>query len=355
MTTTITCSRTTRTAPGTNEALANYLFKNAAVSFDAKQYSDALALLLEARDRNPKRSGLSKIVEKVADKLIAQRVDEKNFEAARTYLQLVRDKFPEEKLPAVERWEQRFAAEAQTKLSEAATLKEAEKYREAQAAVRSALAIWPTLGGGREMSSEIQQKFPFVVVGVLSPAALGPLDRLDDWATHRSRRLLERTLCELDGYTTDGGRYRSGLGEIVRDPFGLKLSLVLRDGKSGGAGVLSGLEVSRLLMAMSDRQNPLFRPGWDELFGGVTVKDVYTVDIDLRRAQLRPERILEVALPHIVTGTAGRDRPAVSARADHAGRRSFHRQRFVPWRPQRAATRDRRARIFPTPARRCGL
>ncbi len=65
---------------------------------------------------------------------------------------------------------------------------------------------------------------------------------------------------------------------------------------SAGEAAASGYDVSRRLLAMADPADPAYRPDWARLLDGLSVRDVYRVEIDLREAHPRPEAFLETPI-----------------------------------------------------------
>jgi ABC-type transport system substrate-binding protein len=135
---------------------------------------------------------------------------------------------------------------------------------------------------------------------VTVPAGSFQPERLDDWASRRSGRLLHRTLAEFTGHGSRGGEYRFPLCvEIQQENLGLQLVLHVNPKVpwSDGSGMLTGADVSRHLLAMADPDDKQsYRQDWAELLAAVSVRDGYEVQIDLRRAHVHPEGMLRTVL-----------------------------------------------------------
>ncbi len=283
---------------GLKEAIESFLLREAAATFRAKDYDRSLMGLLELYKRNPHSAALATSFDRVGDRLISQYVDKKAYEQARGVLRLLIDKFPNHSYQKLADWKQRLILEAESHLARAQSHAAAGQFREASRAIGRATNIWPELPGVDEIKARIQHEYPQVVVGVTTAALEQPTSRMDDWASRRTNRLLRRTLVELVGYGSEGGIYLSPLGELSQDVSGRQITIQLNDAIawSSGAGVLTGHDVARKLLALTDRSRIDYDPDWTEVFGGVSVHDIFQVRIDLRRAHVRPEGLLEISV-----------------------------------------------------------
>src|SRR4029079_12246909 len=94
--------------PGLEEAIADYLQRNALALYQSKQHDRALALLLTLYQRNPTYAGLSQAVEAVAGEIIQRYLKEGNYSAARRVLDLWQTQFRGVAAEASAKWQQRF-------------------------------------------------------------------------------------------------------------------------------------------------------------------------------------------------------------------------------------------------------
>ena len=293
--------------PGLAGAVEEYLSNNAAVSFKAGKYDDALSLLLELHKRNPNRKGLTTAINRITDKMIEKHVVKQDYASARDTLTHLTTILPNTLGTATQKWRNRLPQEAKKWLSQARVHFAAGRNREALQAISEVRAIWPDLEGTEELKQQIYSNYSQIIVGVMQPAGNQRTTRLDDWASFRTARLIRRSLFELQGYSTEGGRYGCPYGNVQQDDSGLHLSIDLRQGIRSSANnhTLTGHDLSQKLFTLADPDSRVFRSAWGDIFQSVSVESVYRVRVDLRRPHVRPEALLLGASPE---GDAGGDR-----------------------------------------------
>ena len=287
-------------------SIEDYLYAEAKASASAGHFDAALAILRELHRRNPKRSELEKALGVSTEKLLEKYVGGDDYSSARQLLRNLGEVFPQHAIVA--KWEGRFKEEAGAKLDEARKALDAGELRKAGAAARRLVHVWPTLPEAKELLEQIHQKHPRVVVGVGVPAVACRTEWPDDWASRRSGRLLYRTLCEFTGPGPEGGMYRCPVGQvqIAEGPvqgeriteLGRRLAFEIKPDVriSADGAILTGLHVSRRLLTLADPADPAYRVDWAELLAAVAVRDVFHVDVDLRRTHVRPEAFLQTTL-----------------------------------------------------------
>jgi tetratricopeptide (TPR) repeat protein len=290
--------------PGLPAASEEYLFKQAKAFYGGQQYRGALGVLRELYRRNPQRPKLDAVMGAVTEKLVDQYAAGGDYPSVRAMLRSLAGCYPGH--PLVERWETRLKQEAAGLLSDARAAEQAGDLRKAAAAMRRVALLWPALHGARETAAAVHAKYPRVVVGVCQSAPETPHVRpggdeglLTDWAARRSARLVYRTLAEFAGARENGGQYSCPVGEIKVAGDGRRVSIQLAPGWrwSAGEAALTGYDVARRLLAMTDPADPAYRPAWARLCDGVAVREVQRVDVDLRQAHLRPQAFLQTILP----------------------------------------------------------
>jgi ABC-type transport system substrate-binding protein len=293
--------------PGLEESLQNYLFEEAKHYQRLGQFDHSLALLNELHRRNPQRPELSQALGAATGKLVEQKLTKNDYPSARKLVRSLQQKFPQNAAAAA--WVEQLSAKAREGLAQAQADLAAGKYREAADASRQSMHIWP-LEESRRLLTEAHEKFPRVVVGVTLPGGAYGADPMIDWAARRSARLFNRRLLEFTGYGPQGGEYQCPLGELERPDLGKRMLFRLRPDIpwSDGKGVLTGIDVSRKLLQMADPSHPAFRADWAELFRTVSAGGVYEVDVELRRAHVHPDGLLQTILTpwDAAAETAGR-------------------------------------------------
>ncbi len=289
--------------PGVAQGMEEFLWKEAGASHRDGQYDLALAMLREVYRRNPKRPNLDKALGMATDELIRRYEAEENYSAIRQLLGRLAAWFPDQSVVATRSSE--FGQEAAGLLDAARSAMQKGDLREAARLARRQQHIWPDVSGARELAEAIHQRHPRVVVGVCMPGADATPGHLSDFGSRRSGRLLFRTLTEFAGPSTNGGRYDCPLGTLKIEALESRMSVDLRSGIgwSSGESRLTAYDAARRLLAMADPVDPAYRVDWAELLGTLTVRQVYGLDIQLHRAHVRPDALLQtVVLPYTTPG-----------------------------------------------------
>ena len=313
--------------PGLDAALQEYLYREAGVQQNKKQYRGALALLNELYRRNPQHPNVAKALGAATEKLVEQYVAKKDYASARTLTAALAKRIPQQE--TVVKWNARLRGEAESLLKTSRQAFEAGDFRKADQAGRQIAAIWPGLPGAKELIANINKRYPRIVVGVTMPVDIDSVDKqfgnryaglCSDWPTRRSGRLLHRTLSEYYGTGAEGGVYRCSVGDMKISELDRQITLQIRPGirwsqtvegikpeiSPQDAGELGGADVARRLLAMCDPNESCYWRPWAGLLGGVSVDGVFRVKIELNRTHVRPDAFLQTLLPPY---TAGRFSP----------------------------------------------
>ncbi|MGE3780411.1 MAG: ABC transporter substrate-binding protein, partial [Pirellulaceae bacterium] len=143
------------------------------------------------------------------------------------------------------------------------------------------------------LQADLFGAYPMIFVGVTQPALEHDEQRLDNWGTRRTGRLLHRTLVEFLGAGPEGGQYQLPLGSIDRSEDNRQM--VLRLSNSATRRV-TGYDVSQRLLELASPATPDYQPAWASLLDQIAVKDVFGVEIGLKRPHVLPEALLRVPL-----------------------------------------------------------
>ena len=247
--------------PGVNEALNDYLRRNALALFQSQQLDHSLAVLASLYDRAPNSPGLANAVDAVCGRVIEQHLREQDFAAARAVLDMWRYQFRGLSSASIATWEQRFSTAAQREITEGRKLMADRQFVAARKRIGKARDIWPDSPEARDLLAEIQRLNPSISVGVFETSPQHAVRRLDDWASLRSSRLTQSTLSELDDFSSEGGRYGSPYGKWVIDDSGLRLSLHLAPKTAADSPSRPTADVlARFLLGMADPGHPEYRP-----------------------------------------------------------------------------------------------
>ncbi|NQU20987.1 MAG: hypothetical protein HQ567_06855 [Candidatus Nealsonbacteria bacterium] len=283
-------------APGLGRAMEGFLVAEFRVAIARKQYDRALAMMRELYERNPKYTKLDDALANSTNRVMEDYLAVKNYRAARRLLANLAVWFPNH--PVVAKHQGNLTRETAALLAKAQADARTGKYAEAAENCRQVARIWPALPGARELALSLHLKHPRVTVGVAQQWPGYTSDRMHDWATRRSGRLLCRTLTEFAGAGPDGGTYVCPIGEVSTQELGKRLVFQIKPGARQGSadGALTGYDVASRLLAMAEPDDPGYRGCWAELIYKTSVQDVYRVDVQLHRPHVLPEALLQSPL-----------------------------------------------------------
>lgn len=294
---------------GLKAAYNDFLAAEAEATLKKGRGDAALVLLRQLHQRDPQRAGLEATLAAASEQLIQEQSKAGNFAAARKLLRSYAAWYPKDTL--VERWEDQWKNAAGELLGSAHTAADTGQWRTADTALRRLEQIWPQLAGAKELAQVVQQKYPRLIVGVsASPAGSAPpggssaaspaaADSLWDWRLRQTQRLNFRLLAELAGSGAQGGQYVGPLGDLELDAANHRLLLKMKPDlrASIGEGSLTGYDAAQALAALADPGSAAaYRPDWAGVLGELNVRNVFNVEIALRRYHPRPEAFLQTAV-----------------------------------------------------------
>ncbi len=307
---------------GLDTAYEDALWEEASAWYRKGQYDRTLVVLRTLWERNKDRPQLDQAMGLATEKLVEQYVSAEQYESARALLRELAGCYPQQEV--VIKWEGQFRAQAAALQAHARDALEKNALREASEAARKMLQIWPSLPGAAELAQEIRQKYPRVVVGVTMPgrpeaalpstalahepnaAASSPLSCLSwvpemgDWSARRIRRLLSRQWMELVAPGSEGGQYQSPVGQLRIEELGQCLIFQIRPNILDVHGrELTGYQLAQVLLNLANPRSAAYRPEWADRVVAVEVQDIYTVEVTLRRAHVRPEAFLSLPIPDL--------------------------------------------------------
>ncbi len=284
---------------GLEASYDDYLYEEAKAAGREGRFGNALAMLRELYERNPKRSDLQAALVMTSEKLVEKLVAAEDFAGARLLVRNLQSWFPKE--PAVAKWQTQFQSQASTLLKQAEAALKAGEFRKADEAARRMQQLWPQLPGAKELCASIHGKYGRVVVGVSSTSPVHDPGRIDDWAARRTGHLVHRPVALFAGPGAQGGNYQCPIGKLDLDKSLRKMTLQVAPGLrwSAGTATLTGADVAHRLLAMADPTDAAYQGGWADLLGGLEVREVYNVTITFRHPCVRPEAWLETyVLPY---------------------------------------------------------
>ena len=266
---------------GLKDAVENYLWAQSGTDFSAGRHDAALALLLELHQRNPQRPALAAALERVTLKLVEQRIVGENYRAARGLIRSLTQRYPD-KASVTAPFEQQLREKAAATVTRAREAVAAGKLREAHLTSRQALAICPTIVGGRELVAEIHRQHPVVSIGVTSASG--------QRARRRVSRLIAPGVFELAG--PGEITYRSQLAQIADSEESRQILLRLVT-----PSPVSADELNRALVAAADPAQSSFDPAWGEMLARVEIRSPQELLIRAHAPLLHAEAWLNIPLP----------------------------------------------------------
>ncbi|HVX12125.1 MAG TPA: ABC transporter substrate-binding protein [Pirellulales bacterium] len=289
---------------GLSAAVADYLYEDAGHWHRLEKYENALGLLNELYALDPTYAKLPAALGATTQKLIEPYLAADDYAGARRVLGRLAKKFPQSSV--VTKFQEQWANEARQLIAKGREQIASGAARQAWETAQRVLYVWPRSTDAAKFFEEIYAAWPRIVVGVTLPWPPAEQPRLGNWATRRDGRLLHRLLVEFTGTGAEGGQYVCPFGQVERTDIGRRLIFRLkRDIKSSTDGTrLTGFDVARQLLALGDPQQPGFEPTWADLFGGVSVQDVYQVDTELRWSYVQPLALLETPVAPLKAGAA---------------------------------------------------
>lgn len=295
--------------PRLNAVVLKLLYRELASAYRAHNFDNAFNLALELHRRRPGSSRVRQALDRVAEKIVARYVNDRDFDAARQILRTVLERLEEDENTQMGKWRDRLrqqAAEGRRRARQAAA---AGDLSAAVRASRSALRLWPSLEGLAPLARQLDRQYPAISVGVFVPSRNDSAPRIDSPASLRTHRLLDRTLLELVGYDSQGGRYACPVGTYTPDDSGLQLTFSIRPQTfSASKPVLTAYDLSGALLGLVTIRDYQWQPLWFELLESVSVDDVFTLQVHLRRRYARAEALL--SMPVRARPTGGDIRPA---------------------------------------------
>lgn len=327
---------------GLSQAITRYLQANALDAFQREEYDLSLAILGSLYDRSPNAGGLKDAVDRVANEIILQQLKQRNYSSARVTLEVVAETFRGLPLSVVAKWRQKFEQAANGQLKEAKRFLASQDYLAARDALGQAVGVWPELSGVDQLRQQIQREHPVVTVGVVNRSPLQPSARLDSRASLRTSPLVSPAIVELRGYTSEGGEYKSSGADLELDTSGLAINFQLME-PATDEWLPTGLAASALgrrLINATDPDNSRYSRLLADLIDEVQVEYPSRVRVKFRRPHVRPESLMQLAMPADLVKVSSRGLYEVADYGDEL-------VRFQSTMPGRTSIAEVHERTFP--------
>ncbi len=285
--------------PALEAALQSHLWREASAAYVAGNRDQAWPVLQALYLRNPQYSRLAGAVLAVSDDLIAARLKQKNFAAARAVVDALEHTFPKIPLENVARWRARFETDAQEQITKARAALAAEQFSEARDAVTMARAILPSIEGGEELWKQIQTIAPEIRVGVAQAATTTAPSEIPTWPAERVAGVADPRLVKMADFGAEGGVYASEWGDLTTSDDGLKTTIRLSP-----AAILRGLTPAAVALQLSEMARADGAQGHEDLASlakSISIAGGQDVVVHWRRPHVRPEAFLQAPLRWITT------------------------------------------------------
>ncbi|MCC6493954.1 MAG: hypothetical protein IT424_13150 [Pirellulales bacterium] len=310
--------------PGLEAALEAHLWREASVSYAAGRLDEAWPALAALYGRNPRYPRLVNAVQAVSDDRVRARLEGNDYGAARTLVESLASTFKDMPLANVERWREKFRADAEAQMATAQEALAAKQYGAARRAVNYARSIWPEVAGGEELWRRIQAEAPEIRVGVARAALIAGDVAPPVWAATRVAGLVSPRLIEMVDFGAEGGVYASRWGEVDTSDDGLRTAIRLDE--SAVARGLTPWSLALALAEMGAAGSPHRQEDFAALVRGVGIVDGSEVQVAWQRPHVRPEALLQIPLRRL---TDARRSPGLwyvtPADAESPGERRFER------------------------------
>jgi tetratricopeptide (TPR) repeat protein len=279
---------------GLQQAKEQYLLGDAAASYAAKRYDEAMTILLAVYDLNPERSGLTRVVQAVGDRLINEHLSAQDFSSARSVLDLFHQGFPKLEIASAAGWQEKFESDATGQLALARQAIDQGKFSAARQAVRRAQGILPQVPGANELLREVHRRAPQILVGVSQHGLVAHRSSVSDWPAERVGRLLTPRLVELTDFGAEGGIYESPWAGLTSDDSGLEMEVRLNE-KALAEGITPE-KIALQLLRLADPSSASYHAGIAGTLGNVSISRGQEVRIRWRVSHVRPEALLQLNL-----------------------------------------------------------
>lgn len=277
-----------------------YLYADVLRLGQSKQFDAAMSTAdeLYTRDPNYKPPGGGRPIRDVMAFIISQTADqviaEKNYIRAREYLADIETKYRDVFKDVVAASRKDLSDQAIAKQKEAIQHLKAGRFREARAAGRRMIAIYPEVEGSAKLMAEIVSRYKLIVVGVTQPSIKSDPRSLHNWAERRTGAVAHRLLCEFQEQGPDGGRYSSPVAalEVTEDRDGISFDL----SKATTGVSATAYEASQRLGSAASPQSREYSTAWAQLLEQSSISGPNKIEAAFRRPHVLPQALLQLPL-----------------------------------------------------------
>lgn len=286
---------------GLDRVSEQFLLREAVIANRENKHEESLAILLALYDMNPDYSGLANAVMKVSNSVIKSLWDQREFDSARSVLEVLKQSFPKLKLTNVTGWEQRFGQGAGRFLETAKRALADGEYDQARTAIRNAIDILPAAPGAMELLAEIDRRAPRTIIAVHQ--LVGEISSTHPLLLAESRisQLVAPQLIDMVDFGSEGGIYRSRWAALESDDSGMQFDISFSP-----EALNQGFSPERLalsLLTASDPRSSQYATDFADAFDHVAISDGQVTSVSWQRPHIRPEALLRMRVAEVVSSS----------------------------------------------------
>lgn len=283
--------------PGLRQLRIDFLWKDAITRAKKGELSQTITMLEELRRFAPeyKPETVRRAMSGMADKLMAQLLDQGKLELAQNLLARLEEENGTDGLEAISKWKSNFLADAKYRMRKADQALEDRDFRAARRLSREAVNLAPDLAGAAELVTKINRIYPLVNVGVLQAAKVLDPIRIDNWAARRAGRLVYRTVFEIQGPGPRGGEYDFIFGDVEITPDQQNFDLILKpDEVPPPLDQIRADFLTDVMAARAQRTSDGYFAPWAAAVSGIAIENPKRISFNLRRPNVLPICLLQI-------------------------------------------------------------
>ena len=278
--------------PKFDETHVRLVLKDAELHAERNDFDGALRLLEEIWKPDSKDAGLSALLGRVIDRLIAPLVEQQDYRQARHFLNRLATREPDHAV--VQKWKGDLTARATAAIAEARAAAARGEAASAAETVDRAARIWPEAPGLKDAHRELTDRHQSLRVGVMRlPGETTRYPFLSD-ADDRARLLTTAPLFEPTRIDDQGVRYRSAFFETW-EPTDLgrqvRFTLKLKRADWESRPLVTSADVYAELSARLDPASSVFDERLAGFVSGMAVQSPSEFTVQFRRLPLRLESL----------------------------------------------------------------
>ena len=292
-----------RASPDLRRALEQYLYLDGKQLLDSGQYVQALSVLEELYDRNPRarigvEGGLPAAIENCYDKILEDNAERRELQNIRRILAALESNYGDRLRRLIDKWNGELGRVAEQVYADAQQAVQSDDGFTAHEKVRLMIYAAPEIDEAPQLFSELVERFPIVFVGASQAPETFRRNRIEHWADMRVGGLTHREMLEFVEPGDDGGKYvfPSGSFRQVGDSgmeYQFRIDQLPSDPPRLGVPPISAYEVSARLLKLGKFRGPQMHLPWVRMKPSVRIDDARTVSVRLSTPYVLPAALLQ--------------------------------------------------------------